>query len=70
MYGTTTKAISKTSIQKLENPILSFKRTNKTAVKNSKILAALNGDLGAEIATQNDIPLNYRSELRDKAALT
>ena len=38
---------------------LSFSRTNKSAVRNSKILTAFNGDLGTEIESQKYIPLNY-----------
>ena len=67
---TTIKSILKTPIQKLENPIFSFKRTNEAEVRNSKILAAFNGDLGATIASQNNSPLNYESEFRDTADLT
>ena len=50
---TTIKAILKTPIQKFEKTIFSFRRTHKAAVRNSKILAAFNGDLGAEIAAHN-----------------
>ena len=39
-----------------------FRRTNDEAVRNSKILAAFNGDLGAVIMAQKDTPLNYRLE--------
>ena len=43
---TTIKEILKTPIQKLDKTIFLFKRTNKTAASNIKILAALNGSLG------------------------
>ena len=35
----------------------------------AKILAAFNGNLGAEIASQKCIPLNYGSEFRNTADL-
>ena len=38
---TTIKAILKMPIQKFEKPILSFSRTHESAVRNSKILAAI-----------------------------
>ena len=47
---TTIKAILKTSIQKSENTIFSFRRTHEAAFRNSKILAAFKGDLDAVIA--------------------
>ena len=53
------KAILKTPIQKFKNPIFSSRRTHEAAVRNSKILAAFKGDLGAEIAAQKDSPVNY-----------
>ena len=56
---TTIKAILKTTIKKFENPIFSFRKTHEAAVRNSKILAAFKGDLGAEIAAQKDSPVNY-----------
>ena len=56
-------------IHKSKKPILSFKRTHEEAVRNSKILVAFNGDLGATIAAQKDIPLNYGLELHDTVAL-
>ena len=65
----TIKVIPKTPIQKSENPIFSSNRTHAAAIRNIKILTALNGDLGAEIAAKKDSPVNYGSELRDKAAL-
>ena len=46
-----------------------FSRTKKAAVKNSKILAAFNGDLGAAIAAQKYSPLNQGTEFRDTASL-
>ena len=67
---TTIKSILKTPIQKLENPIFSFKRTNEAEVRNSKILAAFNGDLGATIASQNNSPLNYGSYFLNTADLS
>ena len=41
----------------------------EAAVRNSKILAAFKGDLGAKIAAHKDIPVNYGSEFRDTTAL-
>ena len=66
---TTVKAILKTPIQKFKNPMLFLMITHDAAVRNSKILASLKGDLGASIAAQKYIPVNYRSEFRDIAAL-
>ena len=43
--------------------------TQKASVRNSIILAAFKGDLCAAIAAQNNIPVNYGSELRDIASL-
>ena len=40
------KEIPKTKIQKLDKLIFSFKRTNKAAARNIKILAAFNSNLG------------------------
>ena len=65
----TIKAILKTPIQEFEKPIFSFRRTHEAAVRNIKIIAAFNGDLGASIAAQKDRTLNYRSEFRNTAAL-
>ena len=59
----------KIPIQKFENPILSLKRTHEAAVRNSKILAASKGDLGAAITAHNESPVNYGSEFRDTTAL-
>ena len=56
---TTIKATPKITIQKFEKPIFSFKRTHEAAFKNSKILAAFKGDLGAAIAAHKDRPVNY-----------
>ena len=56
---TTIKVILKTPIQKVENPIFLVKRKHEAAVRNSKILAAFKGDLGAAIAAQKDSPVNY-----------
>ena len=64
------KATLKTPIHKFENPIFSFRRTHDAAVRNRKILAAFNVDLGAEIAAQKDSPVNYGSEFRNTADLT
>ena len=66
---TTIKATLKIPIQKLEKPIFSFKRTHESAVRNSKILAALKGVSGAAIAAQNDIPVTYGSKFRDISPL-
>ena len=66
---TTIKGILKTQIQKFENPIFLFRRTHEVAVRNIKILAEFNDHLGAAIAAQKDIPVNYGSKLRDTAAL-
>ena len=56
---TTIKATLKIPIQKFEKPIFSFKRTHEAVVRNSKILAASKGDLGAAIAAHKDITVNY-----------
>ena len=66
---TTIKATLKIPIQKFEKPIFSFKRTHEAAVRNSKILAAFKGDLGAAIAAHKDSPVNYGSEFRDTTAI-
>ena len=50
-------------------PIFSFRITHEAAVRNSKILAAFKGDLGAEIAAHKDIPVNYGSESCNTTAL-
>ena len=63
------KAILKKPIHKFENPIFWFRSTHEASVSNIKILAAFNGDLGAEIAAQKDIPVNYISEFRNTSAL-
>ena len=57
---TTIKATLKIPIQKFEKPIFSFKRTHEAAVRNIKILAAFNGDLGSANAAHKDSPVNYR----------
>ena len=46
------KEILKMPIKKLDTPNFSFKRTNKAADRNSKILSAFNGNLGAAIDEQ------------------
>ena len=66
---TTIKATLKTPIQKFEKPILSFRRTHEAAVRNTKIFLAFKGVLGEAIVSQKDIPVNYRSELRNTTAL-
>ena len=67
--GTTIKATLTTPIQKSEKTILLFRRTHEAALRNSKILTAFKGDLGAEIAAHKDSPVNYGSEFRDIAFL-
>ena len=57
-------------MKKLEKLIFLFRRTNEAAVKNRKILAALDGDLGASNTAQKYSPLNHGSEFCDTAALT
>ena len=47
MAGDNNQINKNTPIQKLEKIIFSFKRTHEAAVRNIKILAAFNGDLGA-----------------------
>ena len=61
MVGDKIKSILKKPIQKLENPMLSFKITNKAEARDSKTLPAFNGDLGTAIAAQKGSPLNYGS---------
>ena len=63
---TTIKEIPKKPIQKLEKPIFLFKRTNKAADRNRKILAALNGNLGEAILAQKISPLKYVGICWDK----
>ena len=62
-------ATLKTPIQKFEKPIFSFRRTHEASVRNSKILAAFKGDLGAAIAAHKESPVNYGSEFRDTTYL-
>ena len=66
---TTIKATLKTTIQRFENPIFSFKRTFEAAVRNSKILAAFKGKLCATIVAHKDSPVNYGSEFYDTTSL-
>ena len=66
---TTIKATLKIPIQKSEKPIFSFKRTHEATVRNRKIIAEFKGDLGTEIASHKDSPVNYGSEFRNKMAL-
>ena len=66
---TTIKVILKMPIQKFEKPIFSFRITQEAAVRNSKILAALKGDLVPAIAAQKDIPVKYGSEFHNIAPL-
>ena len=56
-------------MNKCESPIFLFRRIHEVDVRNSKIIAAFNGDLGAAIVAKKDSPFNYRSELRDTVAL-
>ena len=67
---TTINAILKTPIQKLGKTISSFRITHEAAFRNIKTLVSFNGDLGAAIVAQKDIPLKYGLEFRDTAALT
>ena len=57
------------SYSEIQNLIISFRRTHKAEVRNSKILAAFNGDLGAAITAQIYSPVNYGSEFCDTAPL-
>ena len=57
---TTIKGILKTPIQISEKAIFSFSRTHEAVVRNSKILVAFKGDLGAEIVEQKESPVNSR----------
>ena len=59
----------KTPIQKSENPIFSFRRTHEAAVRNSKVLAAFKGDLGAAIAAHKDSPVSDGLDFRDITTL-
>ena len=52
-------------VQKLGNPVFSFKRTYEATWNNSQILAAFNGNLGAAIETQKGSPIYYGSEIWD-----
>ena len=58
---TTIKATLKIRLHKFEKPLFSFKRTHEAAVRNSKIMVAFMGDLGAAIAAHKDSPVNYGS---------
>ena len=66
---TTIKSTLKIPIEKFGKPIFSFKRNHEAAVRNSKIMVAFKGDLGASIAAHKDSPVNYGSEFRDTMAL-
>ena len=60
----------KIPIQKLDESIFSFKRTNEAAARNRKSLVTYNGNLGAAIKAQTGIPLNYGSKFRHIAKLS
>ena len=66
---TTIKATLKTPIQKFEKPIFSFRRTHAAEVRNSKIIAAFKGGLGAAISAHKDSPINYGPEFCDITSL-
>ena len=57
--NTINTAILKTPVQKFEKPIFLFRRTPEAAVRDNKILAAIEDDLGAAIAAQKDSPVIY-----------
>ena len=46
-----------------------FRGTHEAVVRDSKILAELKGGLGAAVAAQKYIPLNYGSEFHDISSL-
>ena len=69
MYSHHDQSNTEIPIQKLENPIFSFKKTHEASVRNSKILAAFKGDFGAAIAAHKDSLVNYRSEFCNTTTL-
>ena len=69
-FVTSLKEITKSPIKKLDKPIFLFKIKNEAAARNSKILAAFNINIDAEIAAQKVSPLNYRSEFYDTMDLS
>ena len=46
-----------------------FSKTHEVEFRNSKIIAAFNGELGASIARQKDSQVKYVPEFRNTAAL-
>ena len=66
---TTIKKILKTPTQKPEKTIFTFRITHEAEVRNRKIRAAFNSELGAAIAAQKDNPVNYGWEFRDMESL-
>ena len=62
---TTIKRLIIKPFNKIRRPVFYFKRTQKSALMNSQILSAFNGNSGAEIEAQTGIPLYYGSEFWD-----
>ena len=62
---TTIKKLIIKPVKKLISPVFSFKWTQEAAQKNSQIIAAFNGKLGAAIESQKGIPLEYVSLFQD-----
>ena len=51
-------------------PVLSFKWTQESALSNSNILSAFNGNLGEATEAKKGIALDYGSELRKITGIT
>ena len=52
-------------VKELGLPVFSFKITQEAARQNSKIVSAVNGNLGAAMGAQNVISLEHGSEFRN-----
>ena len=61
----TIKNIIEKPVKELGILVLYVKRKQESALKNSNILAVLDGHLGKAMETQNRTPLDYGSELYD-----
>ena len=70
MVGDNNKRNTEDTNSKIGKLISLFNRTNEAEVRNSKILASFNGDLGAEIVAQKFSPLEYGSEFCNTSELT
>ena len=70
MVGDNNQSNTKDTNSEIRKYYFIVQEKNEAAVRNRKILAAFNGDLGAEIAAHKEIPLKYRSYFRNTSALT